>query len=357
MRPPTASRFPVAALAALALLASVLAGLIRMGWQLPAVHPDLAAHHGDLMISGFLGTVISLERAASLKSRWALVVPALAGIGSFAFLALDPAALGLGLVAAASAGLMGLYVTIYRIQPALHTAVMAGAAGMWLVGNMVRLLGGPVSLAVPWWAGFLVLTIVGERIELTRLRAPSPARRAVLLAAIALFTAGLAASLFNPDLGIRVAGAGLAGQGMWLVASDIARRTVRQPGLTRFIAWTLLAGYGWLMAAGLLWLWFGHQVAGVWYDAMLHALFLGFVFSMIFGHAPIILPSVLGVSMAFSPAFYGHLVLLHASLVVRLAGDLLLAPGIARWGGLLNALALAVFAVNTIRSVRAAARR
>ncbi|HEX6988923.1 MAG TPA: hypothetical protein VF282_05585 [Bacillota bacterium] len=356
MRPMAAGRFPLAVVAALALLAAIWAGLARMGWQLPAVLPDLPAHHGDLMISGFLGTVISLERAAALKMRWTLIVPALAGIGSFALLSTAPAFLGLLLVAAASSGLVWIYVTIYRIQPALHTAVMAGGAGMWLVGNLLRLAGSPVSIAIPWWAGFLVLTIVGERIELTRLRAPTPARRATLLAAVAVFTAGLVLSLFRPDLGVRVAGAGLAAQGVWLATSDIARRTIRQPGLTRFIAWTLLAGYGWLVAAGVLWLALGYQVAGAWYDAMLHAVFLGFVMSMIFGHAPIILPSVLGVQMAFSRAFYAHLILLHVSLVVRLAGDLLLKPGIARWGGLLNAVALVLFGFNTIRAVRAARR-
>ena len=39
---------------------------------------------------------------------------------------------------------------------------------------------------------------------------------------------------------------------VWLFRYDIARRTVLQSGLTRFIALCLLAGYGWLAVGGVL---------------------------------------------------------------------------------------------------------
>jgi hypothetical protein len=84
------------------------------------------------------------------------------------------------------------------------------------------------------------------------------------------------------------------------------------------------------------------------YDAALHALGLGFVFSMVFGHAPIIFPAVLRVNVPYHPTFYGPLALLHVSLIARLAGD---ASGQFAWtraGGLLNALALAAFVVSTV---------
>src|SRR5690606_17708518 len=62
----------------------------------------------------------------------------------------------------------------------------------------------------------------------------------------------------------------------------------------------------------------------------------GFVFSMIFAHAPIILPAVSGRAVAYSPVFYSNLALLHASLVVRIAGDLLALPAVRGWGGSLQ---------------------
>jgi hypothetical protein len=75
---------------------------------------------------------------------------------------------------------------------------------------------------------------------------------------------------------------------------DIARRTVWRTGLTRFIAVCLRSGYGWLSVGGVLTWRFASVLAGPYYDAMLHAIFVGFVVTMIFGHAPIILPAILG---------------------------------------------------------------
>ena len=89
---------------------------------------------------------------------------------------------------------------------------------------------------------------------------------------------------------------------------------------------------------------------------MLHAIFVGFVFSMIFAHAPIIFPAVLGRPINFYPIFYSHLILLQLSLLLRVAGDLILwLPG-RQWGGLLNAVAILLFMVNTVRAMRRTAR-
>jgi hypothetical protein len=138
----------------------------------------------------------------------------------------------------------------------------------------------------------------------------------------------------------------------WLLRYDISRRTVRQSGLTRFTAACLLSGYVWLGIGGLLALRFGGVLAGPRYDAMLHSIFLGFVFAMIFGHAPIIFPAVLGLPIAFRSAFYVHLVLLHLSLALRIVGDLLLWLPARQWGGLLNVVVVLLFLVNTAYAAR-----
>ncbi len=77
---------------------------------------------------------------------------------------------------------------------------------------------------------------------------------------------------------------------------------------------------------------YGNPAAGPLYDAVLHAVFVGFVFSMIFGHAPIIFPSVLGRPIPYRSFFYVHAALLHAALAARLVGDLLLLPSLRVWG-------------------------
>lgn len=80
---------------------------------------------------------------------------------------------------------------------------------------------------------------------------------------------------------------------------------------------------------------------------MLHAVFVGFVMAMIFGHAPIIFPAITGKAMPFRPVFYSHLSLLHLSLLLRLSGDLMVwLPG-RQWGGLLNGVAILLFVANT----------
>ena len=45
------------------------------------------------------------------------------------------------------------------------------------------------------------------------------------------------------------------------------------------------------------------------------------MFSMVFGHAPIIFPAVLRVAVPYHPTFYVPLALLRGSLILRLAGD------------------------------------
>jgi hypothetical protein len=106
-----------------------------------------------------------------------------------------------------------------------------------------------------------------------------------------------------------------------------------------------LGGLLWVLDAPLF-------VGGMAYDAMLHTLFLGFVFSMIFGHAPIILPAVVNLPVNYTPRFYIHLALLHASLLLRIVGDLTLTPALQHWGGLLNVCAVVLFLGSTLLATR-----
>jgi uncharacterized membrane protein len=209
---------------------------------------------------------------------------------------------------------------------------------------------------VLWWLGFLVSTVVGERLELSRLLRLTRWRYTTFLGAMALFIGGMLLSLRAFDVGMRVSGVGMLALAVWLARYDIARRTVRKTGLTRFIAVALLAGYVWLGFGGVLALSFGGVVAGPAYDAILHAVFVGFVISMVFGHAPIIFPALLRVPVFYDRTFYAPLILLHLSLGLRMLGDLVGWFAMRRTGGLLNALALLLFLGNTARVVRKSIR-
>lgn len=340
---PIRLRLALLAPAFLALLAALWAGLQRLGWDLPTLRPGLATVHGPLMICGFLGTLIALERALALGSRWGYGAPTLAGLGGLALITglPDPSdALGVPL---GSAGLVAIFGLIVFRHPALHTITLWLGALSWLGGDILWLIGEPLLRVVPWWMAFLVLTITGERLELARLRRLSRGGYIAYSAAVGALLAGLAAVLLNVDTGTRVAGLALTGLALWLWRYDIARRRLRQGGLTRFIAVSLLAGYVWLAAGGVLALVFGGVPAGPPRDAMLHAVFIGFVFSMIFGHAPVIFSAVLGRPVVFQPHFSVHLVLLHTSLLLRIAANVAgWMPG-RQWGGLLNVAAVLLF--------------
>jgi len=337
------ARLPFLVMAVLALLGALAGGLVRLGWPVPTT-PGLVAFHGPLMVTGFLGTVIGLERAVALGRLWAYGAPLGCGLGAIALLAGLPGATSL--MAIGVAVMVAVSVEIVWRQLALFTVVMALGACAWLAGQLLWSVGWPIHRVVFWWVSFLVLTIAAERLELTRVLRPTPnARRLFVLASGALLV-GAALTAVDMDLGARVTGAALTGLAAWLGIFDIARRTVRTAGLPRFIGVALLSGYVWLGIAGMLLLRHG-AVAGLPFDAILHAVFLGFVVSMIFGHAPIIFPAVLGLRIPYRHRFYVHLGVLHASLVLRVVGDLAPWPPARLWGGLLNGLAIAVFLVST----------
>jgi hypothetical protein len=332
------------AAAAVSLLTGLWAGLARLGLDLPTGHGRLAEAHGPLMALGFLGTFIALERAVALGAAWGYAAPAASGVGGLATVLGAPGGLGQVLLTAGGLVLVGIFLALHRIQPSVHNTVLAAGAVCWVAAGVLWLAGWDIPRFVPWLAAFLVLTICGERLELSRLAGANGTARWLFVAAAALFAAGLVVSLDAEPAGLRIAGAGLLALAAWLARYDVARRTIHARGITRYMAAALLTGYAWLAVAGVLWLAVADLADGPGYDAMLHAVFLGFVLSMIFAHAPVIIPAVLGRPLPYHPAFYVPLGLLHASLALRLAaGDLAGNVAAWQWGGSLNEVALLLF--------------
>ncbi len=347
---------PVMALALAALLLGIWAGWVRIGWAWPPLRPSLPAFHGPLMVAGFLATLIGVERAVALKGRRFLVGPLLTGLGGLAGALGAPVRPAALLIALGGLGLVAALGTIYRRHRALFTAAMLLGALAFAGGGLLLALGWPLPRVVPWWIAFLVWTILGERLELARLTGIGRGPRRLFLTGMGLWGAGLLVSLGAYGVGVGMTGLGSLLFAAWLLRYDVARRTVWGTGLPRFIAVSLLSGYVWLAASGLLALAAGGVPAGPLYDGYLHTLFLGFVFAMIFAHAPIILPSVLGVSVPFRRAFYGPLALLHLSLLLRVGADLAGWSDGRLWGGLLNGIAILWFLANTAAAVWAGKR-
>jgi hypothetical protein len=346
-------RFVLIALAGISLVIGLWAGIVRIGWLLPIPDEQFVLVHGPLMVVGFLGTLVGLERAVALHRWWAYGVPVLSALSALSGLLGAPSQVTASLAALASMLLVAIFITLYRAYPTEHFVVMALSGLAWFVGNALWLMDAAIFIFVPWWLAFLVLMIAGERLELSRLRRPTPSIRGAFHASVAVILLGLGYSFFDFTTAIRLAGVGLLALALWLLRYDLVWQSARQPGLPRFMAICLIAGYIWLTAGGMLWIVFAQFFsAGPRYDAMLHAIFLGFVFSLVFAHAPIILPTITGMALPFQNIFYLHVGVLHVSLLLRVLADIGVSLSLQQWGGLFNTLAILLFLFNNARAVK-----
>ena len=350
-------------LVVLLLTGGLYGGLIRLGWGLPVVQTQLPGLHGVLMVAGVFGTLIAVERAVAFhtnsQSKWTLaafIPPLFSAVGTV-LLFTEVIDIGKMLLVLSGLGLVVVYAAVIHRQPTVFTVVMGGGGYMLLIGNALWATNHLIYSMVYWWMGCLILTIVGERLELARVIRPSRLRQPAFYVAVVVYSVGVVLTYADVDLGARLAGLGELALAAWLLRYDIARLTIRQRGLPRFIAACLLTGYVWLGVGGFLSLYYGGVIAGLHYDAVLHAVLLGFVFSMIFGHAPIIIPAVMKFAVPFDKWFYLHLVVLHIGLVVRVGSDVMGSWTGREWGGLINVVAVVLFLANTVRAVRRGASR
>ncbi len=334
------------------MLTGLYAGLVLIGMPLPVIlSARLADLHSTLLVFGFVGALISLERAVALRARWPYAAPTLLALGSVLTLSPVPLTAGAAVVTAGLVVHLLQYRAIWQRQPMTATTIQAIGAAVAVAAGIAWTGGIPAPPLVPLMAVFLVLTIAGERLELARMLAPGLAAERVLFA-LALALGGAAVlSLVLPVVAVPASGALLVAIVVWLVRHDVVRGTVRQRGLPRFVAVCVFTGYGWLAFAGLAWIGGGAQTDGPVYDAATHAIFLGFVITMIMAHAPLILPAVLRVRIPYSPALYVPVALLQLALAVRVvAGDAWGWVPALQAGGIGGVLAILLFAGTVVVS-------
>lgn len=359
----------LSAMVAMALITAVLGGLVRAGaWSLGdatgqgggaqagwfagfgdgsiTVLGRAALAHAALVMSAFLGTAIGVERAVAIRRRWAYAAPLSSGLAGVCLLA-GQTMLAAGLFVLAALVFIAVNIVVVLRQREVHTMLLLLGALAWLTGNVLFAASNFGAACLPWWFAFLVLTIAAERLEMTRLMARLASVGTSLLAVVATLLGGAVIGLWQPALGGVIFGLALTALAIWFALFDIARRTVAIRGMSRYMAVCLLVGYAWLAVAGIAWL--GTALGCPGRDMALHALGLGFVMSMIMGHAPVILPAVARVKLLFGAWFYVPFVCLHASLVLRLFGGMS-NPAWRSLGASLNACSLLLFALTMIGS-------
>lgn len=342
-------RAVVLASAVACMVAGVVGGLGRMGLLDLPLADRWSDAHGPLMICGLFGTLISLERAAAYDRAWAYLAPCSFAAGGLCLVAAAPSQMTATLFVLGAAAFVLVTLRIFLLQRAAFTAILVVGAVALLVGNVLLVTGWDVPTLVGEWLVFLVATIVAERLELSRVLAPPRTANVVLVALVATFVLGAALGILERP-GRTMAGMALIGVVLWLARYDLATRTVRMTGQPRFMALAMLLGYAWLaITAALLLL----QISSAFeYDMILHAVFIGFVLSMVMGHALIIFPGLTGVALRYSPWLLAPLLVLHLGLAARILGDLLEIGSLRSASGPMVLAALVSFALVLVLARR-----
>ena len=340
MLPLRKERFVFVFLAITSLLTGLIAGLGRIGWD--PILLNAVPQHGAIMVGGFLGTLITLEKIIPLKRPYLYAFPLISGMSVVLFLT-GHAIHGYILLICASAG-MFFVTTIYLSKnPNLIYLLMTVGAGCWLAGNIRLATSNFYPLAIPPWMAFALFIISAERIELMKFMPVSELSKKLF--ASLLFAFLVCSALSFHGWGGVLSGIMLMAIAIWLLRFDVIAISMRKSGLTKFMALALCSGYISLLITGLFLILFNAQPFS--YDVIVHTFFIGFVFSMIFAHGPVILPGVLGSSVKpFAPQLYIWLFLLHASLWLRIGSDSLGLTDVRKISGVITSLSIIGYFAN-----------
>ncbi|MEQ9299489.1 MAG: hypothetical protein RIF33_13030 [Cyclobacteriaceae bacterium] len=312
----------------LVLMAGLATGLAKLG-----IVPIPGAHlHGLLMLNGFTGGLITVERTLSkpIPSNFFALVLLEAGI----VLALLDYSWGLWLVTGAVLLLLTQEVRAYqKSQWFYHTTQIIGLL-CWLTANVKYQFGGFYPLAIPFWQAFILMMILATRLKnIDRIN-----DRLMMLgmwsyvALICLPFHGIATYLSGGVLLL------VGARALWLELKTSPDSAYR-----------LIIVYGWLIATaiGILM----SDFIFYSYDLVIHCFFLGFLFNMIFLNASKAVVSKLGVKNV--PLAEGvWIIIMTVGLLLRVvAGDLLEVELAKEAGGIISVLAILGFLGSVIRAV------
>ena len=304
------------------------------------------------MVGGFLGTLITLEKVIPIKKKILYLIPLLNALSVVFFFIEQPRTALYGFVVS-SVSLAVVFLYYFREQRTIIYLLMFSGAICWIVGNILVLTKSFYPLAFPWWSAFALFIISAERLELMKFLPVSSFNKKIFAALLLCFIVGILFSFHG--VGSLISGLALIGTSLWLLSNDVIGINIKKSGLPKFVAISLLAGYTSLLCTGIFFL----SLSDQWltYDAIVHSFFLGFVFSMIFAHGPMILPGVMGIAATpFNRLLYFWLALLQASWLIRIFADVSVEAEIRKLSGVLSAVSILGYFITigviTIRSQR-----
>jgi hypothetical protein len=325
------------------LAAGLYGGLTRMGVFKPFFQQPML-HHGGLMVVGFLASLIALERYFGGGSWVAALSSLCFSLGGVALL-FSGMVVNKVLWAAGSVSFLSwAFLNQHRFRTHFSTIFFTASAAFIGVGIYFYIQNSPTTFYSYAYTAFLTTFIVGERMDMLKIsNAPRTAyilaAASIPLAAVAILTAEklLMATAFTIVL-------------LTAARRDVALRFVRKKGFSRYLGLGLATAYSWLGLAAVLWLYTNS------FDTLIHVIFLGFAATMIFTHAPIILPAILRIPHFYSPHLYIPFTILQTSTVLRLSAGT--AYNLALWSlsGWMTVISVLTFAVVALTNVLSSKR-
>ncbi len=342
-------------------VSAVVIGVWRIaltrGFTLPSI-PEFLPPHGNLMVGAFLGTLIIFERMFALPVKWLVWVPYAWGISAILIHLGSPPFKILNIVSLLGWGIHRFiaYRTFKHIWNPLveFLAYVALSVALFREGG----LAGSVESAL---AGFsFAIAVIGvERIELT-LGFKKASAKIVYASLIIYLVVSIINSLFyllSPQaIGIilLLVCIGLIHNDSAIIAS--AKFKTAQLPLHKFAKETLTIAYLWLMFSSIgMILW--NQIQAVAKDVVFHSIGLGFIFTMILSHAPIVIGSTFA-KMPKRPPSRFLFYLFQLMTVVRVSADLLVANLVEIWiwsgwiTGTLHFIIFVLYILNVLKSFK-----
>lgn len=307
------------------LILGLFMGLSRFG----LINFPLSFHHGVLMLNGFAGGVITVERLLSnRKDQWFLVGLILLISGLTLYIAGFEYGL---LLVAGNIAILFVKETLILNENKIHNSVyqLVGLLS-WFIGNLKFYQNGFYPAVVPFWIVFILMLIVGTRLS-------KMGKEDVISMVLSLTI------FFSFWLGFHGYGQSIYGVGLSLLSVRLGYLEVRNRSKHLL---GLMIAYGWLLISGISSLFSDYILYS--YDLALHAFFLGFFFSMIFLNAPDALLKKLDLDQLKTyPNFW--VLFLSSGLIVRLImGDLLQMQTARNMGSILNLLTIIIYIVSLL---------
>ncbi|MEB2775366.1 hypothetical protein SYJ56_08605 [Algoriphagus sp. D3-2-R+10] len=283
-------------------------------------------------------TISATYYSMLMKRKIWLLIPIITGTSVFPFL-FGFTELGLIFLLAGSLGLSIIMHLQTLKHPGFHSTLLYIGSAFWFIGNLLAFQTGLIAAGSTWWIGFLLFTIVGERLELSQFLPVPTWSKIALKLLLALFAFGLIIPFHS--WGNELMGLSSFLIALWLLTFDMAKVAARKTDQFRYIGIGLRVGYVWLGIHGTILLGIENHI--LYYDLLLHTFFLGFTFSMIWAHAPIIFPTVTGIrETLYHPILWLGWLLFQISLAGRIFFSLIEAYELRKAFGLANSYVILI---------------